>query len=1165
MDIKSLSLNIADEAHSPQPDVLSPGASATQMNPFVGLRPFDSTEGLLFFGRHEQTVELLQQLHRTRFLAVVGSSGCGKSSLIRAGLIPKLKAGFLVERRDQWRITTMKPGDAPLQNLACALLETFSEEPSLSNIEALVSAINISGLQAVVDHLASRLEKSDTNLLLLVDQFEEIFRFGLYAEEKEVTEETIDKERRRDEAADFVSIMLGLAQQQDLPIYVVMTMRSDFLGDCDAFYGLPEAMNRSQYLVPRLTRQQRQEAIENPIRLYGAAITPRLLDRVLNDVGEESDQLPVMQHALMRTWEKWQEEKKGLIDIEHYNEIGTFRDALSKDADKALDGLSPEDLIITERLFQALTDMDAKGRRLRRPAHLSEIEAITGANREKITGIIERFRTSNRSFLNLSEDRLKGDPLVDISHESLIRQWKTLREWVDAEAESREQFVRLASAAVRFKEGRDVLWTDPALQLALDWQEKRQPNEAWGRRYHPDFALAMEFLSKSKQQREADTAMVEQLRNQQAQREREELERAQKYAESQQLLAETLRQQAEDKAAARQRELEAAQDLAQQQYHAARRQRWFTYAVLLFALIAASGALVAVYALQKAKASEAQAQKNQRAADEAKTRAVSLATRLANSLDAEKSAKSEAEKQRATATENEGKALKAKKEAEDAQKTAEAATRRANEQARLAAQRAETEKIAKSKAIDEQRKADKAREEALRTHMADMTHRSAVKALEALKIEEAHETFKIAIANYEKIPDYDGVAHTYTELGNMLVNQDEEEVDPKGKISAEQFQALAYYTKAVAIYRQQNDFNGSAGALDKIGEFHRTHRRLTGVPGSDLSGEGKGGIERAVTNFCQALEDYQRAENLDGQISLLIKIGDILSGRASGFDWEDDGDDSNQGAETAGCKGEKGAAFSYYDRTIPLYQQMITEAEEAKELEKAQEAFVSSLIQFGAFYQTKMMKPKADEQFKLALDVYQNDIKKRVKTMLQIGSSLEEMELRDKFYQQAVQTYHQGGKYKEEADTLLEVADNYTNRAFRQRSGQEAPLYQKVLEYSNRAHVIYESLGDRKGSAESLYKIAIAQYYLKKYEESGQTLQSALALYNEQDVKEKAKTYYALGFVQENLNKLPEALAFFTLALAHYRQTDEKYMAQMAQSRIDAINRKLKTPPPKQP
>src|SRR5215216_7069635 len=140
-------------------------------NPFVGLRPFESDEGLLFFGRTEQTVALMRQLHKTRFLSVVGSSGCGKSSLIRAGLIPKLKAGFLVEERDRWIIAMMKPGDAPLENLALSLLAAIGEEQSAARINELVEAVRIAGAQAVTDRLASLVEGADTNILLLIDQF----------------------------------------------------------------------------------------------------------------------------------------------------------------------------------------------------------------------------------------------------------------------------------------------------------------------------------------------------------------------------------------------------------------------------------------------------------------------------------------------------------------------------------------------------------------------------------------------------------------------------------------------------------------------------------------------------------------------------------------------------------------------------------------------------------------------------------------------------------------------------------------------------------------------------------------------------------------------------------------------------------------------------------
>lgn len=460
------------------------GAAFPFPNPFVGLRPFRTEESLLFFGRKEQTVELLQQLHRTRFLAVVGSSGCGKSSLIRAGLIPKLKAGFLVEDRDRWLTATMKPGDAPLKNLAASLLDGTFGDTTDAMIDGFVKAIRQSGVETITTRLAAKLGDSSSNLLLLIDQFEEIFRFGVESNKADL----------REEAEDFVSLMLALAEQPTLPIYVVMTMRSDFIGDCDNFYGLPEAMNRSQYLVPRLTRQQRQQAIEGPIRLFGGQITPRLLDRVLNDIGDKADQLPVMQHALMRTFEIWQKSNTHKIDIEHYEAIGTLSEALSRDAENALKGLSDNEQQIAKQIFQALTDIDAKNRQIRRSVHLNDVIAITETNRETVSKVIESFCSEGRSFLILSD---ATNPLIEISHESLIRRWHKLQVWIDEEDSSRSMYLRIVDRAILYQINQGGLLSGLDLKMARKWWKKSTPNLAWGLRYHPEFYSARSFVRRS--------------------------------------------------------------------------------------------------------------------------------------------------------------------------------------------------------------------------------------------------------------------------------------------------------------------------------------------------------------------------------------------------------------------------------------------------------------------------------------------------------------------------------------------------------------------------------------------------------------------------------------------------------------------------------------------
>lgn len=462
-------------------------------SPFVGLRPFDTPESLLFFGRHAQTIKLMQHLNRTRLLFVVGSSGCGKSSLIRAGLIPKLQAGFLAGGHDKWLIVKMKPGETPFDNLSSALLGHLGGELEPERVMTFSREIRGEGVSAIEKALAPLLDKTDTNFLLLVDQFEEIFRFGMGASEV----------ARRNEASDFVLTILNLARSRSLPTYVITTMRSDFLADCDAIRGLPEAINQSQYLVPRLTREQLKEAIEKPINLYGQEIAPRLLERVLNDMSEGADQLPVMQHALMRTWEKWAETKEGPVDLEHYEDenVGTIKQALSLDAERALSEVGPENANLAKQIFQILTEVDAKGRMVRRQANLSEIEALTGATRKTILEVIKHFQEKNRSFLMVAEDKVSDDALIDISHESLIREWDRLKQAVEEEAQSRSMYRRLHDSAKGHAFKQEGLWRNPILRRALKMKKTYRWNELWAKRHYPEsnFPGAMNFLSQSRQ------------------------------------------------------------------------------------------------------------------------------------------------------------------------------------------------------------------------------------------------------------------------------------------------------------------------------------------------------------------------------------------------------------------------------------------------------------------------------------------------------------------------------------------------------------------------------------------------------------------------------------------------------------------------------------------
>jgi WD40 repeat protein len=302
---------------------------------------------------------------------------------------------------------------------------------------------------------------------------------------------------------EFVSLLLSLAEQRALPVFVVMTMRSDFLGDCDAFRGLPEALNRSQYLVPRLTRRQRREAIEGPVNLCGGVIAPRLVDRLLNDSAGDSDQLPIIQHALMRLWSAVRASGDEALDLQHYDAVENLDGALSQHAEEALSGMSDNQLLLTASVFKALTLTDASNRRIRRPLSLSQVEAETCGQRGEIEEVINAFRGQGRSFLMpRAEVPLDSDTVVDMSHESLIRQWERLSVWVTEEAEAGTTYRRLTDAATRWAEGRGSLLVEKDLDQALAWWEQSVPNASWAERYGGGFQRTHVFLERSRRNHE---------------------------------------------------------------------------------------------------------------------------------------------------------------------------------------------------------------------------------------------------------------------------------------------------------------------------------------------------------------------------------------------------------------------------------------------------------------------------------------------------------------------------------------------------------------------------------------------------------------------------------------------------------------------------------------
>lgn len=490
------------------PDVqvdLNPGT----LNPFPGLRPFTVDECHLFFGREGQVDDILVKLSQNRFVSVMGYSGSGKSSLMYCGLVPVLYGGFVTQTGPHWNIILTRPGTSPIHNLAESVVQYLISCNRISAEDkqihkSIINSVLRSGPQGLVEVARYLQQHKLENVFVMVDQFEELFRF----QETGVEEDTFN------ESQEYVNLILNAIDQREIPVYAAITMRSDFIAKCSVFQGLTAIINKSNYLVPQMSREQKKMVIEGPIAVGGGKISQRLVKKLLSDMGKNQDQLPILQHALMRTWDYWMSNREPdePMDLRHYNAVGRVSQALSQHANELFEELSSREKEIAEVLFKSITEKSQDNKGMRRPSKLSLVADLADADPEEVTKVVEHFRMPGRSFLMPPHYiPLNPESVIELSHESLMRIWNKLDAWVEEEFESASMYKRLSDAAAMYQIGKTGLWRPPDLQLALNWQKKQRPTREWAQRYDEAFERAIVFLDTSRITYEAELKNQEML------------------------------------------------------------------------------------------------------------------------------------------------------------------------------------------------------------------------------------------------------------------------------------------------------------------------------------------------------------------------------------------------------------------------------------------------------------------------------------------------------------------------------------------------------------------------------------------------------------------------------------------------------------------------------
>jgi WD40 repeat protein/energy-coupling factor transporter ATP-binding protein EcfA2 len=421
-----------------------PVVSKDDVVPYRGLRVFREDDAQFFFGRDREVQRLLEKLKSSRFVAVLGPSGSGKSSLVRAGLVPELHAGVL-SAVEEWHVLVLRPGGTPLTALAAQLA-------TLRHGQAMQATLGALAEDSSTLHLSVELALADRppggRVLLVVDQLEEVFTLC----------------RDESEREQLFSTLMHAATTPGGRTVVIVTLRADFYARCAAYPEFAQMMAADQMLVGPMDRDALRQAIQEPARRVGLEFEQGLSDTILDDVVAEPGALPLMEHALLELWER---RRGGMLTLEGFRQAGGVTGALAQRADEIFNGLSREQQQIARRVLLRLTQPGEGTEDSRRRASRTELSPPEGDGHfdEVLGRLIEaRLLTTGRDETGLD--------VVDVAHEALIRGWPRLRGWIDADRVGLLTHRRLTDAAREW----EVLGREPSalhrgapLAAASEW------------------------------------------------------------------------------------------------------------------------------------------------------------------------------------------------------------------------------------------------------------------------------------------------------------------------------------------------------------------------------------------------------------------------------------------------------------------------------------------------------------------------------------------------------------------------------------------------------------------------------------------------------------------------------------------------------------------------
>jgi WD40 repeat protein/ABC-type dipeptide/oligopeptide/nickel transport system ATPase component len=433
--------------------------------PFKGLAYYDVNDADLFFGREALVQKLIGRLNISpvfgvrangasrRLLAVVGASGSGKTSLVRAGVVATLlkdskksHGETSLKRLSEARVFILTPTDRPIRSLAVALTRNESSVLAATQLMDDLRADH----RALDLYIARLLGDSSTDaILIVVDQFEELFTLCRDAEEQKA----------------FVdNLLLASETSQGSKVYVLMTLRADFYAHCSKFDALRDCIASHQEYIGPMSESELRLAIEAPARESDLEFEPGLVTTIMEDIEDSPGALPLLSHVLLETWKRREGRR---LTLRGYDESGRLRGAIAHTANEVYAQLSPADQNIARNILLRLTELGEGTQDTRRRARISELFPSP----DDALAVQTVLKTlTDRRLVTTSEET------AEVAHEALIREWPQLREWLSENREGLRTHRQLTEDAHEWEalgKSPDVLYRGAKLTVAAEWASKQ--------------------------------------------------------------------------------------------------------------------------------------------------------------------------------------------------------------------------------------------------------------------------------------------------------------------------------------------------------------------------------------------------------------------------------------------------------------------------------------------------------------------------------------------------------------------------------------------------------------------------------------------------------------------------------------------------------------------